>query len=58
MKWYRIDFAGMVESDYICAENKDNAIRKAFEQLVEDILQIVEVDDSKECFPDVAVVWG
>ena len=48
----------MVESDYICAENSESAIRKAFKQFAEDVLQIVEVDDSKECFPDVAVVWG
>lgn len=57
MKWYRVDFAGMVESDYICAENKESAICKAFNLFAEDVLQIVEVDDSKECFPDVAVVW-
>lgn len=58
MKWYRVDFVGMVESDYICAESNESAIRKAFKQFAEDILQIVEVDDNKECFPDVAVVWG
>ena len=58
MKWYRVDFAGMVESDYICAENSESAIRKAFKQFAEDVLQIVEVDDSKKCFPDVAVLWG
>lgn len=58
MKWYRVDFAGMVESDYICAESKESAICKAFKQFAEDILQIVEVDDNKESFPDVAVVWG
>lgn len=58
MKWYRVDFAGMVESDYICAESSESAICKAFKQFTEDILQIVEVDDNKECFPDVAVVWS
>ena len=47
MKWYRVDFAGMVESDYICAESCESAVCKAFKQFTEDILQIVEVDDAR-----------
>lgn len=33
MKWYRVDFVGIVESDYICAESNESAICKAFKHL-------------------------
>lgn len=52
---YRLDFEGGHECDYIWLWSDVEAI--AYGANFEGLIQIVEVDTTKECFPDKRLVW-
>lgn len=55
-KWlYRFDFEGQKECEYLWLWSDAEAI--AYGKEHSDLIQIVEVDANKECFPDKRVVW-